>query len=273
MKKILLVTILVLVGLESGVGQCHPITQMYSRQIQATHWTYGYNGQTSNARYKDGTPVLPEHVDFGIHMAVTAWTNAANSEGTAITLTETDYNSAQLRIYFEDLGFPCGEGTSTDIKINSTYRFDGVSSLWSAIIHEMGHAFLGSGHHGNGGIMSCAVGADCDKKVTSLSPEEIARTLELYNPRYTVTVKNDFGPAANQGGSVIVDQVTYHNIPVAGKEFVWRTHQLPHTITGVDYQEIPENNVVYVREYQRWTRASDHFVMAERPVLSFGPPG
>lgn len=159
MKSILLWAVLVAMEWEAAYGQCYPITQMYNRNIQATQHTYGYDGQTGNARYKDGSYVLPEHVEDGIQMAVTAWMSAANGPnlGRAITRTETDYQSAQLKIRFENLDIHndgCGTGTNTDIKLNQNWRFDGVSALWSTIVHEMGHAFLGSGHHGNSGIMS-----------------------------------------------------------------------------------------------------------------------
>ncbi|MDL1894089.1 hypothetical protein FBQ87_14570, partial [Sphingobacteriales bacterium CHB3] len=107
--------------------------------------------------------------------------------------------------------------------------------------------------------------------MTNLGQCELQIARNTYNPCYSVRVKNDFDPEAIQGGSVTVDQTTYHNIPVEGKEFVWRTYQQPHTITAVDYQEIPENNVVYVREYQRW-RNEFGDLLAERPHLSFNPP-
>lgn len=100
MRMIIMLLFLVVATRSAVFAQCPPIQQMYHRAIQPTQYTWGYDGSTLSAQYMDGSLVQPGHVYEGIDQAVSKWTNAANGDGAAITLTETNYNGAQLKVLF-----------------------------------------------------------------------------------------------------------------------------------------------------------------------------
>jgi hypothetical protein len=111
---------------------------------------------------------------------------------------------------------------------------------------------------------------ECDeRRREALSECEIFLTQTFYNPPYSLKVKNDFGGGIG-GGKVWIDGELRQNIPQDGIDLTWGVYDDPHTVAAEDYQEIEENSVVYVREYDRWT---DHLgnPRAERPVDYFQP--
>jgi hypothetical protein len=99
-------------------GQCLDFSQVLNtRRIPDAQWTWGFNDDVQGVVYRNPqtgqtTPVTTTEVRNYIMNAVTQWSNAANAQGVRITLTETSYASAQLKVRFEnmgEMGMPCAD--------------------------------------------------------------------------------------------------------------------------------------------------------------------
>jgi hypothetical protein len=176
--------------------------------------------------------------------AVTAWSNALNADGTVLTMTETDYNSAQLKVSFAPQGGACGEGPSiSSMVLASDYYYLSSSTLRTTVLHEMGHVFLGSGHHsGSFGVLSCPYGNNCDL-IGGISGEESDRARNLYNPNIMLNLKNVFGDGSG-GGQMIVGTETITLQSSGYTPITRRTSQFPLTLqakTGQTSGGFPQN--------------------------------
>lgn len=236
----------------------------YSRRIDTSYVTWSYDGTTDNARYASYDLIDPDDVRQYIENAISKWTNAANQEGTRITFEEVT-SGAWMVIEFDywNPAAECGDGSNPErIKLNSNHTFANPGALETTILHEMGHAFLGSGHHGDG-VMSQYVGGNCGVKCTSLGECEAGRTLDLYNPVRTIVVRNDFG-SGGSGGIVKVDG----QVESSGTSFYWREGSGNHSFEAIDYQNVPVSGQIYTFKYDRWEDQLNQPIV-EDPTLFF----
>lgn len=206
----------------------------YSRQIANSYVTWNFDDNTHGARYTgDNDYIDPDDVRVMIQNAIAKWCAAANQEGTRITFAEVE-GDAWMNIRFVSLAQgECGQCEVPQYpELNYNFRFAGYSELETTILHEIGHAFLGSGHHGDG-VMSDYVGSNCNAKQTFLGQCESGRVLELYNPTRTVIVRNDFGDAG-LGGLVKVDGEGGISSP---STHYWREGGGSHSFETYRYQD------------------------------------
>lgn len=275
MNRLLVVSIVITLFATIATAQnpCGNIDQIYARRLINSAYTWGFDNNTHGAHYADNDPITATVARNAIRSAIGQWVNAVNAAGTVLTITETeDYQNASIKVIFKPLESGiCGDSDwlIREAYVGSNFPFPQYNYLYTTILHEVGHVFLGSGHHSGYGVMSQSVGNNCNTYYMTLSSCETDRILDIYNPAYVVKVKNDFGNGVG-GGSVNIDGILYQNIPDTGRNFTWRVSNPTHTITAVDHQEVSENNVVYVREYQQW-RDDQNIVRATRPQLSFEP--
>lgn len=113
-RSLFLALTVLYVVVKAQAQTCGDINSRYHRNIPADTWSWGFDNNTLGARYQDGTLVSPAQIRDFIRNAVGQWTAAANAAGTRITMTETSYESAQLKVQFALMGpFSCGEASSS----------------------------------------------------------------------------------------------------------------------------------------------------------------
>jgi hypothetical protein len=199
--------------------------------------TWAFRGNVVGVKYKDGTPVTADEVHRFILSALGQWSSAANQEGVRIRFTECPtYDSAEIKVLFVPYNGTLGSIASTFVFISdSGHAFP--PRLETTILHEMGHLFLGSGHHGDG-VMSQLIGSGHSSTLqTSLSPIERRWALEVYNPRVRFTVANVFGDGST-GGCVLVDSVEWVIPQQPGflRFDSVRASTFPHTVSAINRQ-------------------------------------
>ena len=122
MKHIIFILVaLVWLTNAEALSDCYNISTIYSRNISASVWNWQLN-ETSLAgvKYQTGPPAVyiqASEVRQAVNDAITAWAGAANVAGLRISMQEVQ-TGANLTVEFVSLGFLCGDGLNTSIKLN-----------------------------------------------------------------------------------------------------------------------------------------------------------
>lgn len=190
MNRVVVVSFLTALSVASVVAQnpCGNIDQMYARRLTNSEYTWGFDNNTHGAHYADNDPITAAVARAAIRSAIGQWVNAVNAAGTVVTITETeDYQNASIKVIFKPLepGI-CGDSDwpIREAYVGSNFPFPQYNYFYTSVLHEIGHIFLGSGHHTGYGVMSHTVGDNCNTYCTTPSSCETNRILDLYNPAY-----------------------------------------------------------------------------------------
>jgi hypothetical protein len=162
-------------------------------------------------------------------------------------------SSGDITISFQDMGDLEWGGSSPGLKqiyINSRKKWTDQTNLisqfpdiYTVILHEMGHMFLGGGHWcSNNTEVMCYSNLQVKRDITSCEQQV---TYNFYNPNHTITVTNSFG-----GGWIRVDSdPNNYTVPAP---FTWRESTFPHRLHAIE-QSYPEGNQTYIRRFYQWT--------------------
>jgi len=248
---LLVLTILIpgLLSVELCGRQNVNVPSSYSRQLWGSAHTWAFEGKVTGVRYKDGTPVTVEEVRKYIQSAIQQWCRAANQEGERVHCEEAkDYFSADIKVLFFPYNGSLGQSGAGYVWVaDSGHAWP--ARLETTILHEMGHVFIGSGHHGDG-VLSYNIGSGHPSLVcTSLGQDEQKWTLELYNPRINFRVGNVFGNES-RGGRILIDGT--ESIIPSDPGFVQidsnRASSFPHTVVAVGRQSAGG----FLQEFDSW---------------------
>ena len=243
MKNLIpIIAILILVPLDVCGRQNVVVPGVFSRQLRGFYHTWSFKGNIEGVRFdKDPTPVTVELVRSYIIDAINQWSRAANQEGEVIRFEEaSDYESAGLKILFTHYTGDLGSSAAGYIWIADSGHSK-PARLQTTILHEMGHAFIGGGHAGDG-VMSELIGNPFSTPTvvcTILGQCDRDWALELYNPHITFRVRNVFGNGSG-GGRIVVDSFEVRIPQDTGYvEFRdKRASTFPHTLMAVNRQSV-----------------------------------
>lgn len=158
-----------------------------------------------------------------INAAVNAWKGAVNSRGTIITDMSRVYHedSSDFKIQFTSLDPGYLGFTPTPHLIQLTndsqnYSWTGrsqvadsgcASYIYSILLHEMGHLFLGPGH----GNDPNSIMQNHDGKPYQMDACDYKMALLFYNSLWYLTIDNNFtdNNGSNKHGVVVIDTSTY----------------------------------------------------------------
>lgn len=197
MKNLIsIIAVLTLLPVDVCGRQNIVVPGVFSRQLRGFYHTWSFKGNIEGVRFdKDPTPVTVELVRSYIVDAINQWSRAANQEGEVIRFEEaSDYESAGLKVLFTPLAGDLGSSAAGYIWIADSGHSQ-PQRLHTTILHEMGHAFIGGGHAGDG-VMSILIGNPISTPsvlFTILGQCDRDWALELYNPHITFRVRNVFG--------------------------------------------------------------------------------
>ncbi len=190
---------------QCGAGDTSP---MWVKALTGTNYTVAWDGISTGLHFtRDiyGTPLPTSEVESiiraSIDNAIEVWTAAANNQGHILSMTQvTDPSFANIKVQFTNSGSPedYGDALGSLINIASQHTWTddpnlitNYPDLYTIMVHEMGHIFLGAGHAAN---TSKSVMYYSNLQVKrKLTYCDLTTTLNFYNPYYTVTVKNSFG--------------------------------------------------------------------------------
>ncbi len=130
---------------------------VWARRIPGTTFTWSFVEGFQYPKYANGQYVTELTVRLCIAHAFEEWLGAVNSEGTRLTCSEETDGSGDMKITFVPLGGETGGGQCDDwheVELDYEYIFANSDDFETLVLHEMGHAFLGSGHAGEHGVMS-----------------------------------------------------------------------------------------------------------------------
>lgn len=115
MKTIISFLIMCWVFVSELSAQCPAYPSTWTRKLTNSSYTWAFDRSTIGvAKYTDGTPLSITTVESAIASAVTEWTNAANSEGQRLTITQidppTNFGGADIKVQFGSLsGSECAD--------------------------------------------------------------------------------------------------------------------------------------------------------------------
>jgi hypothetical protein len=212
-------------------AQCPEQLNGWERVLTGSSYTWSWRVLGDPVKWGDGSTIPNSTLLSYVNSALSQWQNAANSQGTVITLTYTsDYENADIVIQFLDRGpGSCGNTTITTtpkaISINSSqeahWSYNGTGiDLHTTILHEVGHLFVNAGRTLNQHIYpddnsvmrlsSCTFQDSLAQVVQrTLGACDASLTLNYYNPKIPVTIKNNFGNS--DGGTVKIDGVNQNS--------------------------------------------------------------
>lgn len=247
-------------------AQCTGYPMTWSRKLGAAEYSWHLTLPDGNVKDSYNNTISESTVRDYIRMAFSSWCYEANRFGTVITVTEesTDPNVPVLTVTFNNSVPECGWGEYPTIELKRTdWRgANGKADLYTTIVHEVGHVFLGGSHWSGGqGVMALA---DCDPTIrTNLSAAEGCVVLKFYNPIFSIAVFNDFGEGGT-GGAVKVDNETTNS----GTSFSWREGSGLHSIEAIDYQIALILGENYTCKYLEW-RTGENGLIVQDPTKEF----
>jgi len=251
------ITLLTCLTVDVCGRQTVSVPGVFSRQLRGVYHTWSFKGNIEGVRFdKDPTPVTVDLVRSYIFEAINQWSLAANQEGEVIRFGEaSDYESAGLKVLFSPMQGDLGASGAGYIWIADSGHAR-PARLQTTILHEMGHAFIGGGHSGDG-VMSRMIGNPTSTPSvvwTVLGQCDRDWALELYNPHITFRVRNVFGNGST-GGRILVDSVEVSIPPDTGyvKLSDKRATTFPHTLMAINRQSVGG----FLQQFVGWSGSAE----------------
>ncbi|MFA3782593.1 matrixin family metalloprotease [Melioribacteraceae bacterium 4301-Me] len=239
------------------------------------YWDRNLNGaQFRGYNYSDIDPEeAKQWVVSAINAAVNAWKSAVNAKGIVISdMSETtNYSEASFRITFEPMsGYLGNTPNPHELKINSTEiwtpyasvaQADQARDIYTVVLHEMGHIFMGPGHsYDSTSIMVAGAGNDNVPVRRSLNTCDQKIVRSFYNPLWDMIIDNNFtdNSGNNTHGQIIAKIGNGNNVTYTAPRILNNVPDGNLTLTAVSpqidnqgYQRIWYNGTY--AEQSRWT--------------------